>query len=57
MGSLTRKSAQNDDSMSLPEERLRICLNNQQGQQGHNMKTSVPSEKSMDSTFNGIIQI
>jgi len=57
MGSLTRNSVQNDDSMILPEERLHIRLNNQQGQQGHNMNTSVPLDKSMESTFNGIVQI
>jgi len=57
MSSLTRKSVQTDNSVILPEVRLRIRLNNQQGQQGHTMITLVPSEKSMESTFNVIVQI
>jgi len=43
--------------MILPGARLRICLNNQQGHQGHNMNISVPLEKIMESTFNSIVQI
>jgi len=57
MGSLTGKSVQNDNSVILPEARLCIFSNNKQEQQGHNMVTSVPSDKSMESTFDGIVQI
>jgi len=57
MGSLSRKSVQNDDSVILPEAKLCVYLNKQQGQQGNNMNTSVPSVKSMESTFNDIAQI
>jgi len=57
MGSLARKLVRNDDSEILPMVRLRIFWNNQQGHQGHNRNTSVLSDKSMEYTFNGIIQI
>jgi len=57
MGSLTRKSVQNNNSVILPVARLRIRWNNKKGQQEHNRNTSVPSDKSKESIFNSIVQI
>jgi len=57
MCSLSRKIGSYQRLYDFAEARLRIRLNNQQGQQGHTMTTPVSSDKSIEYTFNGIVQI